>query len=136
MKATVNIPAAEYPSLLVVNRKDGKIVPRDVERVKQHLSEGGSMIATPWGALDHEASRFASLDRAKQNACNYVQYAGATLLPVRINQARYVDRTLPVKKVVVEFGLPILPIKGQPDKTTIGETVEHLYPNQVVWLSP
>jgi 1-acyl-sn-glycerol-3-phosphate acyltransferase len=133
MKATVNIPVAEYPNLLIIERKEGKIVRRDAERVKRHLSGGGSMIATPWGALDHEAYRYASIERANQNVCNYVRFAGATIIPVQINQERYPDATLPVRRVEVRFGTAIESKHGQPDEAAIGHAVEQIYPHKTVF---
>lgn len=89
-------------------RKNGaKADPQDVAALQAYLRDGGSMVATPWGAMDHQANSYATLERAAQNAARYVTFGSATLLPVHVDATWGDTKGLPVQNVSVSIQEPI-----------------------------
>jgi len=81
--------------------------PDDVTALQAYLREGGSMMATPWGSLDHEARAGVPVERAIQNTLRYLDFAQATLLPVTIDVIPGDAGLLPLESAHVTIHEPI-----------------------------
>jgi len=83
--------------------------PADIKAMQEHLEGNGSFLATPWGALDHQARQCATPERAVQNVIRYASFSGAAVLPVCIDSewANSGAMRLPLQKAHVTIHEPI-----------------------------
>lgn len=130
-KSAPHTLAAPEDSVLLLKKSDGKADARDIETLKTHLTEGGSLLATPWGAIDQDTGNCTSAERAAQNAVRYTSFGNATLLPIHIDVEWSETASLPVRNVSISIEKPI---KSDANGSTIKiqEAITDMYETYVL----
>lgn len=93
---------------LILRKDSDKANPHDIAALQAYLKEGGSLLATPWGAMDHQARSHTTSERAAHNAAKYVTFNNAALLPVHIDVTWRETRSLPVRSASISVQEPIM----------------------------
>lgn len=121
---TGNLPEESQLSL----RKNGPHANiEDVKALQTYLDDGGSLLAAPWGSLDHEAKSYATLERTVQNSLRYASFSDAHILPIEIDVTWGQDGQLPVPYVKASFKEPVLAKEGGLDEASIRAAASNLY---------
>jgi len=103
-------------------------MPEDVAAMQQYLRAGGSMLAVPWGSMDHQAQDYANPARAAKNALRYASFGQAAVLPVTIDVERFADGTsFPVEHAEVNIHPAIMPTAEGLDEAAITARVTEMY---------
>ena len=109
---------------VMLEKKGPKASPEDIKVLQSYLRSGGSLLATPWGSLDHQAKEYATPERAARNAVRYAQFAGARVLPIYITQGYNTTATnLPLGDVEVHY----LPSLSPSDTVGIERVIADMY---------
>jgi Acyltransferase len=109
-------------------RKEGaRANPDDAYVLKTYLQAGGSLMAVPWGAMDHQAKGYANLDRTIQNVLRYASFSDATIVPVTIDSTWDGSKSLPLGKAIIQIGEPLRPSASAADLLHTTEVVADLY---------
>jgi len=100
----------------------------DIKKLQAHLGNGGSLLATPWGCLNHQAQGQVTAERAAQNVIRFAKFASATVLPVSIEVDYGDPDLLPARSAVVTYGEPIEPLStGNLDEAAITAAITNMY---------
>jgi 1-acyl-sn-glycerol-3-phosphate acyltransferase len=100
----------------------------DIQKLQTHLGSGGSLLATPWGCLNHQARERVSSARAAQNVVRFASFAAATVLPVCIDVEYGNSQLMPAHRAIVTYGEPIIPlVNGELDEAAITAAVINMY---------
>lgn len=114
---------------LLLRKKGPHGYPDDIKKLQGHLRNGGSILATPWGALDHQARDNVSSERAAQNVVRYASFAGATVLPVHIeaNWDSTDQAALPLEAATITIQEPIPYTMSGPNIEAITTAITSMY---------
>lgn len=123
---TLRFTEITSPNYLPIRRADRAQRAQDIQALRIHLAQGGSIISTPWGSLDHEAKNRATKQRAVQNALGYVAFSHGQIVPVYIDMAWDRPTTLPVKSARISIQEPI-----EPTESAITNVVSGMYEKYV-----
>lgn len=89
----------------IILRKTGSHANReDVLTMQDYLKSGGSVITTPWGALDHMAKDLTTKERSFENIMKFTTFNHGSILTLNINAEWNNTRNLPLKNAVVDIG--------------------------------
>lgn len=114
-------------STVLLRKSQGHANHDDIKAMQQYLRDGGSLLATPWGAMNHQARESTSAERAASNVIRYAGFAKATVLPIEFEVEWTQRKQLPVAKARVVIQEPIIPLNGELDTERLRATTVAMY---------